>query len=136
MDENTGGDNEELAHFAFILSTMVLLILFMNMIIAIMSERFAVVQGNAELYKFQQQISIINDYLWLFNLQEKFKGDKYILVVKPEEVAIEDDTSIQTVIIEKIKEESSKIIKMVKKLDVVAQRKLDNIKDNQEKAGN
>jgi hypothetical protein len=43
MDENTGGDNEEMAHFAFILSTMVLLILFMNMIIAIMSERFAVV---------------------------------------------------------------------------------------------
>ena len=43
MDENTGGDNEDLAHFAFILSTMVLLILFMNMIIAIMSERFAVV---------------------------------------------------------------------------------------------
>ena len=52
MDENTGGDNEDLAHVAFILSTMILLILFMNMIIAIMSEKFSEVQGNAELYKF------------------------------------------------------------------------------------
>ena len=52
MDDVTGGDNEYLAHFAFIISSMVLLILFMNMIIAIMSERFAVVNENAELYKF------------------------------------------------------------------------------------
>ena len=43
---------------------------------------------------------------------------------------------MQTIIIERIKEESNKIKKMVKKLDIVTQRKLDNIKDNQEKAGN
>ena len=43
---------------------------------------------------------------------------------------------MQTIIIERIKEESNKIKKMVKKLDIVTQRKLDNIKDSQEKANN
>ena len=55
----------------------------MNMIIAIMSEKFAEVGANAELYKFQQQISIINDFLWVVDLKARFQKDKYILVIKP-----------------------------------------------------
>ena len=114
---------------------MILLLLFMNMIIAIMSEKFAEVGANAELYKFQQQISIINDFLWVVDLKARFQKDKYILIIKPEEITIDDDMSMQHTIIEKLTDEIEKTKHyLAKKLDGMVQRKLDIIKDNLEKA--
>jgi hypothetical protein len=46
----TGGQDKNLAWIAFLISTFVLLLLFMNMVIAIMSEKFAEVGQHSELY--------------------------------------------------------------------------------------
>lgn len=134
--EFSGGHDKNLAWIAFILSTFVLLLLFMNMIIAIMSEKFAEVGQNKELYKFQQQIDIINDFLWMLNLKKKFAKDKYILIIKPEEINIVDEGGMQNFLVEKIKDEALKNKKLMIKNNEMVQRKLDIIKDGLEKAVN
>jgi hypothetical protein len=52
IDGFAGGNDTNLAWLAFLISTFVLLLLFMNMVIAIMSEKFSEVGANKELYKF------------------------------------------------------------------------------------
>jgi hypothetical protein len=55
----------------------------MNMLIAVMSDTYANVQDGAEENKCKEKIILMSDHLWLVSLQEKFKNQKYILIVKP-----------------------------------------------------
>lgn len=63
-------------------------------------------------------MSIINDFIWLHDLKIKYEMKKYILVVKPEEIKIEDEGGFQAIIIEKVKDEASKIKKMLRRIDI------------------
>ena len=68
----------------FIFATVILLLMFMNMVIAVMSEPFEDVKNAKVAYQLQQQIEFIVDFRDLVDLKEKYKKEKYIMVIKPE----------------------------------------------------
>lgn len=84
MDGYSGGFNVNSCWFMFILATIILLLLFMNMVIAVMSEPFEDVKNSKVAYQLQQQIDFIVDFEDLIDIQRKYKGQKYIMVIKPE----------------------------------------------------
>ena len=57
----------------FILGTFMVSVVFMNMLIAIMSDTFADVESNKEINTLKEQIAMISDYEWLVDLQTSFK---------------------------------------------------------------
>ena len=61
------------ASFMFILGTFMVSVVFMNMLIAIMSNTFADVEDNQEINTLKEQIAMISDYEWLVDLQQSFK---------------------------------------------------------------
>lgn len=61
-DGYTSGNNPFAAWFMFIFATLILLLLFMNMLIAVMAEPFGDVAAAADLYKYKQQIEMIHDH--------------------------------------------------------------------------
>ena len=67
----------------FILGTFMVSVVFMNMLIAIMSDTFADVESNEEINTLKEQISMISDYEWLVDLQKTFKNQKYVIRVAP-----------------------------------------------------
>jgi hypothetical protein len=54
MDGYTGGYNVKSSWFMFLLATVILLLLFMNMVIAVMSEPFEDVRSSKVAYQLQQ----------------------------------------------------------------------------------
>lgn len=58
----------------FIAGTFFTRVVFMNMLIAIMSNTFAEVQEHAEMNTLGEQIQIMNDFMWLLNLERVFEG--------------------------------------------------------------
>lgn len=72
----------------------------------------------------------------MLNLKKKFAKDKYILIIKPEEINIVDEGGMQNFLVEKIKDEALKNKKLMIKNNEMVQRKLDIIKDGLEKAVN
>lgn len=71
------------AMFMFIIATFVVSVVFMNMLIAIMGDTFGQVLEGAEENGLKEQISLIEDHIWLLDLQKVFKGQKYVLIVSP-----------------------------------------------------
>jgi len=66
----------------FFLATFVTQLLFMNVLIAIMGDTFARVQEVKERSGKKERILLIHDFIWIIDLQEEFKGSKYVLVVE------------------------------------------------------
>jgi hypothetical protein len=71
----------------------------MNMLIAVMSTPFGEVMEKKDLFKFKQYISIIVDYIDLIDIKNEFTAYKYIIVVKPEEIKVEQNESDKDFII-------------------------------------
>jgi len=69
-----GGLNRFLVWIFFVLATFLMLIVFMNMLIAIMGDTFGNVQAVAEENALMEQALMINDYIELVNLGEIFKN--------------------------------------------------------------
>lgn len=67
----------------FILGTFMVSVVFMNMLIAIMSDTFADVESNKEINTLKEQIAMISDYEWLVDLQQSFKDQKYVIRLAP-----------------------------------------------------
>jgi hypothetical protein len=84
MDGYSGGFNVKSSWAMFIFATVILLLMFMNMVIAVMSEPFEDVKNAKVAYQLQQQIEFIVDFRDLVDLKEKYKKEKYIMVIKPE----------------------------------------------------
>ena len=70
----------------FLLATVILLLMFMNMVIAVMSEPFEDVKESKEAYQLQQQLDFIVDFQDLVDLKVDYIKEKYIMVIKPEQV--------------------------------------------------
>jgi hypothetical protein len=120
IDGYQGGHDKYVAWIMFLFSTLVLLLLFMNMLIAVMAEPFLFVSENANLYKYQQQISIIVDCIDVLDLKEIFSGKKYILIVRPETNRVEHGENMRDYIIDKVtKELDDKHELMEKKVDLL-----------------
>jgi len=59
------------------------MVVFMNMLIAIMGDTFGAVQEMAVETGIREQVVLIADHCWLLNLQKIFKGKKYVIRVTP-----------------------------------------------------
>lgn len=88
----------------FILGTIIIQLIFMNMLIAVMSTPFSIVKEKETLFRYKQQLSIIVDYIDHVPIKNMFKDQKYILVVKPEEITVDDGGSEKDIIIDQIRE--------------------------------
>lgn len=76
------GPNKYSAWSMFLLATFLTCVVFMNMLIAIMGETFGAVTEKAEQNGLKEQISLINDHIWLLDLKKTFKNQKYLIIVK------------------------------------------------------
>jgi hypothetical protein len=76
--------------FSFLVLTFLMIVVFMNMIIAIMGNTFGNVMAAQDETSLGENIGLIYDHIWLLDLKEEFKGKKYIIHVKPD-VAIGSD---------------------------------------------
>jgi len=68
----------------FILCTFLMIIVFMNMIIAIMGNTFGNVMDAQYENAMNENIGLIYDHIWLIDLKEEFKDVKYIIRVFPD----------------------------------------------------
>jgi HAMP domain-containing protein len=96
IDGYNEGYNKTHAWGMFLLATIVIMLLFMNFVIAIMSEPFERVKDNAVQYRYSHKLDLIVDNIELFD-KKKFGtlNKKYILVVKPEEEEIEGGATLE-----------------------------------------
>ena len=56
------------------MATFIISIVFMNMLIAIMGDTFAQVQEGAEENGILERVSLINDFIWLIDVNKIYKG--------------------------------------------------------------
>jgi hypothetical protein len=85
------GSDVEVTWIFFTLGTYLMLIVFLNVLIAIMSDTFARVSQLQEQSALQEQVSIMIDYLDLMDFKTEFKNMRYIIRVYPD--ADDDDDS-------------------------------------------
>jgi len=69
---------------SFILCTFLMIVVFMNMIIAIMGNTFGNVMAAQYENAMNENIGLIYDHIWLIDLKEEFKEVKYIIRVCPD----------------------------------------------------
>ena len=84
MDGYKEGPNVYIAWFFFLMGTFLVLVVFMNMLIAIMGDTFGNVQQIQEESTLQEQCKLIGDFIWLLDLQEVFAGKRYIIRLTPD----------------------------------------------------
>jgi hypothetical protein len=69
--------------FMFLMSTFFVSVIFMNMLISIMGNTFGMVQDGADENGLREQIVLIDDHIWLLDLNKIFAAQKYILRIAP-----------------------------------------------------
>jgi hypothetical protein len=77
------GYNKYVAIGMFLLATFLIQAVFMNMLIAIMGETFGQVLEAAEENGLREQVVLMADFLWLVNLKKVFKGQRYVIRLRP-----------------------------------------------------
>jgi len=82
LDAYKEGPNSKMALTFFILGTFLVLVVFMNMLIAIMGDTFGNVQAKSEENSLREQVAMINDFLTLLSIKDVFKGKRYIIRLK------------------------------------------------------
>lgn len=65
----------------FLLGTFINLLVFMNMLIAIMSKTFGDVMDNELKSSLSEKIFIIKDHIWIIDYKHVFKNKKYLIRV-------------------------------------------------------
>ena len=75
----------------FILGSFGLIIMGTNMMIGIMSDTFQKVYSNQLQTSLKEKIDLIYDHMWLLDLKEEFKNEKYVIHISPEVLAKQDD---------------------------------------------
>jgi len=88
-DFSTDGFNtkdEEMLWIFFLLNSMIILIILLNLLIAIMGDTFDRVQETQENSMFKELASMILENEFLFSRIKEFSHAKYILVIEPEKV--------------------------------------------------
>lgn len=78
------GPNVIVAWVFFVMATAMVLIVFMNMLIVIVSDTFAHVESLKEELALGEQLKLIQDYIFLIDLNEEFNTKKYIIRLYPD----------------------------------------------------
>lgn len=68
----------------FIMASFLVIVVFMNMLIAIMTETFSSVQLIKEENAIMEQASLIADHIWILDIEEEFKDMRHIIVLTPD----------------------------------------------------
>lgn len=79
----------------FLLACFFIVLIFMNMLIAIMSEPFGDVQENKLKHLSQFKVGIILDFKDKIDVKHAFREFKYILIISPEESTVQDQLGDQ-----------------------------------------
>lgn len=85
------GFNKNSSMTMFIVATFLILVVFMNMLIAIMGDTFGRVQETAEQNGFNERVTLIADHVFLIDIETIFKDKKYIMIVAPDKSSVHDD---------------------------------------------
>ena len=85
------GYNKTSSITMFIIATFFILVVFMNMLIAIMGDTFGRVQETAEQNGFNERVTLIADHVFLIDIEKMFKGKKYIMIVAPDKTSQHDE---------------------------------------------
>jgi len=104
--DNFGSVNVWLVWCVFLVSTLLIMIILLNLLIAIMGDSFGRVQETAEQAMIQERLQLIIDNTFLVDRQALFKDVKYIVSVR-----IDEERQQQ---VEEEKEKGEAIIKYVK----------------------
>ena len=91
------GFDKYAASIMFYLATFVIAVVFMNMLVAIMGETFGSVTEQREQSGLKEQVVLINDHVWLLDLERIFKGQKYIIKMSPSSSEADDSKDQQEV---------------------------------------
>ena len=84
LDGYKEGPDVYIAWFFFVMATYLILIVFMNMLIAIMGETFSQVQSIQEESALLEQVQLIEDHMWLIDLKKKYEFKRYIIRLTPD----------------------------------------------------
>lgn len=77
------GRDKTAAMSMMLLATFIIMVVFMNMLIAIMGDTFGQVLEKSVETGIREQVVLISDHCWLLNLKSIFKGKKYVIRVTP-----------------------------------------------------
>lgn len=77
------GRDKVAAMSMMLLATFIIMVVFMNMLIAIMGDTFGTVLEKSVETGIREQVVLISDHCWLLNLKKIFKGKKYVIRVTP-----------------------------------------------------
>ena len=69
---------------SFLMATFLLIVVFMNMLIAIMGETFAQVQEIKQEAALKEQVKLMEDFIWLVDLRDKFRYKRHIIRLTPD----------------------------------------------------
>jgi hypothetical protein len=67
----------------FLLATLIIQLIFMNMLIAIMGESFGRIICIADQSVLKEVCCMMDDHIWLLKISELFSGSRYILWLTP-----------------------------------------------------
>lgn len=68
----------------FIIATIVIQLIFMNLLIAIMGESFSRITAIMQQSTLKELCAIMEDHIWLQKIDELFEGSRYILWLTPD----------------------------------------------------
>jgi hypothetical protein len=77
--DNYSADNSRVVWIMFILATVIVQLIFMNLLIAIMGESFSNINGIMQQSTMKECCSIMVDHIWLQKISEIFQEKRYIL---------------------------------------------------------
>lgn len=82
---------EKIGWLMFVLASFALNVIFMNMIIAIISETFENMQEKAEENSLYERVNLMKNMFWLLDLKEIYGNNKYIVYVHIDDVCPEGE---------------------------------------------
>lgn len=77
-------ENSKVVWLMFILATVIVALIFMNLLIAIMGESFSRITAIMQQSTLKELCSIMEDHIWLQKIDELFESKRYILWLTPD----------------------------------------------------
>ena len=82
--DNYSEENAQVMWFMFIMATIIVQLIFMNLLIAIMGESFSRITAIMQQSTLKELCSIMEDHIWLQKIDELFENRRYILWLTPD----------------------------------------------------
>ena len=95
VDNFNQGPNQILLWPIFIICNFLLAVIFMNMIIAIMSQTYQEVSNRQLQSGLEQKIALISDYFDLVDIHKVFSDKKYMIHAEPAQTETLDEVNLQ-----------------------------------------